>query len=167
MHGAVRGERGVLAVLGQRDPEAAGVLEGAPHQPGGLDAATVVGEQPDTDAGQLGHRGQSLAGPADGDRPGHRHLGTGRLGQLEHVANRLGRVERRFGVGHRHHRRVTAEGRRPAAGLDGLGLLPSRLAEMSVQVDQAGSDETAAGVEDGGALRDGERRVRRRRYARP
>ena len=68
----------VLAVLGQGDPEAPGVLEGPAHQAGRLHPGAVVGEQADPQGGQLGHRGQALAGPAHGDGPGHRHLGGGR-----------------------------------------------------------------------------------------
>ena len=34
-----------------------------------------------------------------------------------------------------------------AAGLDRLGLLPPGLAQVGVQVDQAGADDAAAGVE--------------------
>ena len=35
-----------------------------------------------------------------------------------------------------------------AAGLDRLGVLVARLAQVHVQVDQAGGDDAAAGVED-------------------
>ena len=52
-----------------------------------------------------------------------------------------------IGVGHGEDARVAAERGGPGAGLDGLGLLLARLAEVAVEVDEAGADHAAAGVE--------------------
>ena len=54
----------VLAVLGQRDPEPLGVVEGPAHERAVLDAGAVVGEERDAERGQLGQGRQRLAGPA-------------------------------------------------------------------------------------------------------
>ena len=67
--------------------------------------------------------------------------------ELEHLAHDGGTVDGRLGVRHGHDRRVAAEGGGPAAGLDRLGLLPARLAQVGVQVDEAGRHDAAAGVE--------------------
>ena len=53
----------VLAVLGQGDAEAAGVLEGPAHEAVVLHAGAVVGEEPHAERGHLGHRRQPLARP--------------------------------------------------------------------------------------------------------
>ena len=147
VHGPVARQRAVLAVLGQDDTQAPGVLEGPSHQPGRLDAGAVIGEEAHPEAGELGHRSQSLAEPPDGDGPGHRHLGGCRERKLLHVADGLGGVEGRIGVGHGHHSGVPTEGRRPGSGLDGLGLLAARLAQMGVQVDQPGCHDATLGLE--------------------
>ena len=62
VHRPARGQHVVLAVLGQRDAEAPGVLERPAHQPGVLHAAAVVGEEPHAELGQLGH-GRELRAP--------------------------------------------------------------------------------------------------------
>ena len=57
-----------------------------------------------------------------------------------------------LGVGHRHDARVAAQRGRTRPGLDRLGFLLARLAEVGVQVDEAGRDDAARGVEHGLAL---------------
>ena len=64
VHGAAGGQAGVLAVLGQGDAEALGVVEGAPHERAVLHAGTVVGEERHAQRGQLAERGERGAGPA-------------------------------------------------------------------------------------------------------
>ena len=54
----------VLAVLGQRDAEALGVVEGAPHERAVLHAGAVVGEERHAERGQLAQRGQRVRRPA-------------------------------------------------------------------------------------------------------
>ena len=56
-------------------------------------------------------------------------------------------------VGHRDERGVPAERPGPGAGLDRLGLLATRLAQVRVQVDQPRTDRAARGVEHVGAGR--------------
>ena len=46
------------------------------------------------------------------------------------------------------HRGVAAEGGGPGAGLDRLGVLPAGLAQVRVQVDQAGQRDQAGRVEN-------------------
>ena len=58
VHVPARGERVVLAVLGQGDAEAGGVLERPAHQAGVLHAVAVVGEEAHAEGGHLGHRRQ-------------------------------------------------------------------------------------------------------------
>ena len=64
-----------------------------------------------------------------------------RPAEVVHAADGVGRVDGRLGVGHGHHRGVAAERAGPSAGLDGLGLLPARLAQVGVQVDEPGADQ--------------------------
>ena len=64
VHGAAGGQAGVLAVLGEGDAEALGVVEGAPHERAVLDAGAVVGEEHHPQRGQLAERGERGAGPA-------------------------------------------------------------------------------------------------------
>ena len=85
VHGAAGGQAVVLAVLGQRDAEALGVVEGPPHERAVLHAGAVVGEERDAERGQLAQRGQRLAGPPDGDGAGHRHLGRAARAERQHL----------------------------------------------------------------------------------
>ena len=59
-----------------------------------------------------------------------------------------GRVSDRFGIGHRVHRGVATEGRGRGSGFDGFRVLAARLAQVGVQIDQAGQDDQPVGVED-------------------
>ena len=67
--------------------------------------------------------------------------------QPPHLLDHAGGVGDRVGVGHRVDRGVAAERRGPRAGLDRLGVLPARLAQVGVQVDQAGQGDQAVGVD--------------------
>ena len=58
-----------------------------------------------------------------------------------------GGVGDRVGVRHRVHGGVAAERGGAGAGLDGLGVLAAGLAQVGVQVDQAGQRDQAAGVD--------------------
>ena len=64
-----------------------------------------------------------------------------------HVLDHHRVVGDRVGVGHREHRGVAAQSRRHRAGLDGLGVLPARLPQVRVQVDEAGEHDGPAEVE--------------------
>ena len=59
VHGAPGRETRVLAVLGQRDAEALGVVECTPHERAVLHARAVVGEERHAERGQLAERGQT------------------------------------------------------------------------------------------------------------
>ena len=84
----------------------------------------------------------------DRDRRRGQHLAQpGAGGLLADEVDHLHAVLRRVGVGHRHDRGEAAERGRPAAGLDRLGLLLAGLAQMGVQVDEAGADDAARGVD--------------------
>ena len=93
----------------------------------------------------------SLPSRADRYGPGRADVAAGALGQVEDLADDRGRVRRGLGIGHRHDRRVTAERGGTSAGLDRLGFFGPGLAQMGVQVDQAGRDDAAARVEHDGA----------------
>ena len=140
VHLRARGEPGLLGVLGDDAVERLDVLQRAAHQPRVGHAVPVVGEDPDPGRG-VGHRaelGQLLAGQPDGDRADRLHVDQpGLAAEPPDLLDDAGRVGDRRGVGHRAHRGVAAERRGPRAGLDGLGVLAARLAQVGVQVDQA------------------------------
>ena len=147
VHVAAGGDRLVLAVLSQDHVEAGGVLQRPAHQPGVLHAASVVGEDPDAELGHLSQRRQLLAGPAHGDGPGRVDVAQRGTTELLHLAHDPGAVDGRLGVRHGHHRGEPAEGGRPRAGLDRLGLLPTRLAEMGVEIDQPRRHDASGGID--------------------
>ena len=70
------------------------------------------------------------------------------LAAAPHVLDDDGGVGHRVGVGHREHGGVAAARGGPGAGLDRLGLLAARLPQVGVQVDEAGQQHGAVGVED-------------------
>ncbi len=161
VHRTATGERAVLAMLGQRHAEALGVVEGSAHQRAVLDAGPVVGEERDPEVRQLTHRSKRLSRPPHGDGAGHRHVGQCAPAEGEHLGHHPRRIERGLGVGHGHDGGEAAQRRGPGARLDRLGLLAAGLAQMGVQVDQAGPDETATGIEDAGAAGRVDRRADR------
>ncbi len=109
----------------------------------------------DTERGHLGHGRQLATLPADGDGAGDPNVATGAGPEVEDLADHGGVVYRRVGVGHRHDRRIAAQGGGSGPGFDRLGLLPARLAQVGVEIDQSRSHEAAAGVEDHRAGRNG------------
>ena len=84
---------------------------------------------------------------SDGDGAGGVHVARRGAAEVEHLLHDAGAVDGRRGVGHGDDGRVAAERRASGAGLDGLGLLLARLAQVAVDVDEAGADDAAGGVE--------------------
>ena len=117
-------------------------------------ALAVVGEHPDPGRG-VGHRaelGEPLARQPDGDRADREDVAVaGLAAQPPDLLDDAGGVGDRVGVGHRVHGGEAAQRRGLGAGLDGLGVLAARLAQVGVQVDQAGQRDQAVGVDDLGA----------------
>ena len=120
------------------------------------DALAVVGEHPHPRGG-VGHRaelGEPLAGQPDGDRADRVDVAVaGLAAEPPDLLDDAGGVGDRVGVGHRVDGGEAAQRGGPGAGLDGLGVLAARLAQVGVQVDQAGQRDQAVGVDDLGAVR--------------
>ena len=90
-----------------------------------------------------------LAFQALGDGTDGTHLDpVGLLAQPKHLVDDGRGVLRGRRVGHRMHGRVAADGSRARAGEDGLGVLPARLAQVGVNVDEAGQSDEAFCVDD-------------------
>ena len=70
-----------------------------------------------------------------------------RRGLRSHELDHRQRVLRRLGVGHRHDRGEPAERGGATAGLDRLGVLPTGLAQVHVEVDETRSDDAVRRVE--------------------
>ncbi len=113
-----------------------------------MHAGAVVGEHPDALGGHQPQLGQLGALAALGDRADRHDLAvTVAQAELGDVLGRLGGVGRRVEVGHGEHRGVPAARGGPGAGLDGLGVLFAGLAQVRVQVDQAGQGQQTGGVD--------------------
>ncbi len=85
------------------------------------------------------------AGPPD--RRGADHPDPAGAVRGRPVGDRRRRVEGRFGVRHRADRREPTARRRPSAARDRLGGLAARLAEVGVEVAQAGRQHEPAAVD--------------------
>ena len=151
------GEGLVLAVLGQGDGPGRPLAYSRARRmrPVVLHAAAVVGEDPHAERRQLAHRRErprparpTVMAPLT--RTSHSPAVSP---SVEHLAHHGGGVDGRLGVGHGQHGGEAAEGGGPAAGLDRLGLLAARLAQVGVEVDEARGDDAAGGVEHRGASR--------------
>ncbi len=140
----------VLAVLGQSDTEAFGVVQGPSHQRTVLHAGPVVGEDAHPQLGQLAERSQRLPGAPDRDGARYRHFRQRGTPQRQNVARDAGGVDGRFGIRHGQHRGVAAERRGPGAGLDRFSLFATWLTQVRVEVDEAGGDEATSCIEDDG-----------------
>ena len=145
------GEPVVLGVLGDDDVERRGVLQRAAHDQRVVDALPVVAEHPHLRAAR-GHRaelGELRALQPDGDRADRDDVHQGGVApEPPHLLDHPGGVGDRVGVGHRVHGGEAAERRGARAGRDGLGVLPARLAQVRVQVDQARQRDQPGGVDD-------------------
>ena len=131
-----------------------------------LDAHAVVGENPYA-GGRVGHRaelGELLPRQADGHRADRGDVAVaGLAAEPPDLLDHAGGVGDRVGVGHRVHGGEPAERRGPGAGHDRLGVLASGLAQVGVQVDEAGKRDEPGGVDDLGARRGLQARSRPRR----
>ena len=148
--GVGAGQPWVLGVLGDDAVEGADVLQRPPHQPRVGDAVAVVGEHPDARrrAGHQPQLGQLAARQALAHRAHRDHLGrTVAPAERPQVLGGLGGVGHRVRVRHGQHRGEAPAGGRPGAGRDRLGVLPSRFAQVRVQVDQPGQGDQAVGVD--------------------
>ena len=149
VHLGALGQARVLGVLGDDAVEALDVLQGAAHEDRVGHAPPVVGE--DAHAGGAVRHGAHLAQVlaleprADGahrvdvDPPGL-------APQAQDLLDHPGAVLHGGGVGHGEHGGVTAHGGGAGAGEHGLGGLAARLAQVGVDVDQAGQGDQAVQV---------------------
>ena len=151
VHLGVLGQSRFLGVLGDDTVERLDVLQRPAHQHGVVHAVTVVGEDPHP-GGRVGHRtelGQLLAGQADGHGTDGVDVAVAALAaEPPDLLDDAGRVGDRVGVGHRVHRREAAHRRGLGAGEHGLGVLTPRLAQVGVQVDEAGQCDQTGRVDD-------------------
>ena len=132
-------ERRVFAVLRDRQPEGARVLEGVAHQPRVGDGVAVVGERDDAGLRQLAGGREFLAGAVARDAAERQHAhGCVLLGLAQHGLDGGAAVQRRVRVGHRTDRgEAAARGGGRAAG-DRLLVLEAGLAQVDVQIHEAG-----------------------------
>ena len=139
VHHRAFGEPGHLAVLGERDAEVERVLERPAHQQRILHAVAVVGEEVHAGGGELGERRELLAVAADRDRSRREHVAQ--PGELALAADEVDHARPQswvgsvLGIATIAVKPPSAAARLP--GLDRLGLLLARLAEVGVEVDEA------------------------------
>ena len=128
-------------MLGNHAVEALDVFEGATHEDGIGDALAVVREDAHLRA-RACHRTQrrkmlafqSLCDGTDGT-----HLDpVGCLAQIQHLVDDGSRVLSGRRIGHRMHGGVAAHGGRAGASEDGFGILAAGLAQVRVNVHEAG-----------------------------
>ena len=106
-----------------------------------------VGEEADPEIDELGIRSQRCPFAAHGEGGGRNDLTRRRLGQSQDLSDGGGRVGTRHGVGGGDNGCVATEGGGPTTGLDRAGCFKAGLAEMGVQIDQAGYNRARGGIE--------------------
>jgi hypothetical protein len=140
----------LLRVLGDHAVDDARVLERPPHQEGVGDAGAVVAEDAHAGAG-AGHRDELrelLPLPPLRHRADGAHIDVpGLVPERGDLLDDAGAVGGRGGVRHRVDRGEAAGSRGLRAGQHRLGPLPAGLAEVGVQVDEAGQQQQAVGVD--------------------
>ena len=153
VHVPAGGERRVFGVLGDDGAgQRMGVLERAPHDAGVGDTSTVVGEDADTEGVELPHRRELPAATTLGDAARRHHVARRLAACGEHGRDDGGVVERRLRVRHGDDGGEASESGGAGAGFDRLRLFVAGLAQVGVQVDEAGHDEAPGGVEYGRAF---------------
>ena len=151
VHLGALGQPRLLGVLGDDAVERLDVLQRTAHQHRVVHALAVVGEHPHP-SGRVGHRaelGELVAGQADGDgADGVDVAVAGLAAQAPDLLDHPGGVGDRVGVGHRVHGGEATHRGGLGAGEHCLGVLATGLAQVGVQVDQAGERDQAGGVDD-------------------
>ena len=149
VHHAVLEQVGVLTVLRHRDPERARILERTPHDLGGDDRVPIIADRHGAGVHHLTELRELLAllpqrgGPdgVDAGRAGVRPL-------LHDEPDGRLVVGHRVGVGHRAHRCEATRRSRPGSRRHRLRILAPRLAQMDVDVHEAGRHDLALAVDD-------------------
>ncbi len=140
-------------MLGDDAVERLHVLQGAAHDHRVVDALAVVGEDLHS-GGRIVHGaelGELLALQADGDGADGLHVAVaGLLAEPPDLLDDTGGVGDREGVGHGVHGGEAADRRGLGAGQDGLGVLAAGLAQVGVEVDEAGQQDLARRLDHGG-----------------
>ena len=140
------GQARFLGVVDDRQPERARVGQRRPQDRRGPDRRPVVGEPDDAGIGQLAERRQPLPCPPDRHRAVRQQLDrrARRDGRGSHPCQHTRLVQARRRVGHRADRREPAMGGRGQPGRHRLGVLVAGLAQVGVEVDEAGRDDDPA-----------------------
>ena len=142
------GERRLLAVVGDRDAEVAGVLERRAHQMRADHGLAVVAHGDGARAHHLAELGERSPRLADRDRADR--VDAGRVGALRLTDDESDRrlvVGHRIGVRHRADRGEPAGRRGAGAGGDRLDVLAPRLAQVAVHVDEPGRHHQPGAVD--------------------
>ena len=150
VHLCTLGEGRILAVLGDDAAKTLDVLQRAAHENGIGDTLAVVGEDTNLRA-RTSHRterGQMLALQALGHRADGADLHpVSLLAQAQHLVDDGGRVLRGRRVRHGVNGGVAADRSSAGAGEDGLGILATGLAQVGMDVNEAGQSNEPLGVD--------------------
>ena len=139
----------ILAVIDHRHAERCGVFHGPPHQAGIHHRQAVVADRDGALAAHGSNIGQPLALAALRDRPDRMHVDCrGAASALHDEAGHLRGIVHGLCVGHAAHGGESARRRGAGAALDGFGVFNARLAQMHVDVDEAGCDDQSGGIVD-------------------
>jgi hypothetical protein len=151
-HPALPLDQVVLRVVHQHHAQPRGLAHDLLHDRIILHRAAVVGEGDRAGVAQRSQRRRLLTFASQGQRARGQDAGQADLPPAAgHIGHGLDVIVRRLGVGHGHHGGEAAGGSRAGTRLDGFVILAARLAQVHVQVDEAGDDQAARGRHDRGA----------------
>src|SRR5271155_4495075 len=141
-HDAAGEERGILAVVNHRQIQRIAVVHYLAHQARGGYGFAVVADGNDPGIFHRGDFGEGFAFATYGgsaDRPDV--YGSGSGGAFDDGARDRGVVIYRLSIRHAAHGCESATGGGARAGLDGFGHFLAGLAQVAVQIDEAGRDD--------------------------
>lgn len=148
VHDAFADEVDVLAMVHDGEVEHFGVFQGAPHEFVVLDATAVVGEGDDARFGHRADGGEFFAREAFGDGPGWEDVDASfGAGFVQYPPDHAGAVDGGGGIGHANDAGEAARCRCFRAAADGFLCGLPRLAEVDMDVDQAGRDDEPGAVD--------------------
>ncbi len=153
-HNAAGEERGILAVVNHRQIERIAVVHDLAHQARGGYGLAVVADGDDSGIFHRGDFGKGFAFAAYGgraDRPDVHGSGSG--GAFDDGARDGGVVVHGLSIRHAADGCESAASGRTRAGFDGFGHFLAGLAQVAVEIDEAGRDDEAGGIEDFGVGR--------------
>ena len=147
MHDARAGQGRIQGMIHHHDAQVARKGHGLLHEPVIRHRGPIIGKSRRAGRPHGGQVSQCAALPAAGDAAGRQHADMPRMVRLlQDTPDHCSGIRGGRGVGHGHHRGEAAARRRQGSGRNGFRRIGAGLAEVHMQIHEAGNHKQAARV---------------------